>query len=47
MTLKTNENDPNNKGRQRLEIDLRTIWLGVSLSDGTPYSLILFFSVRN
>jgi hypothetical protein len=29
MTLKTNGNDPNNRGRQRLEIDLRSIWLSM------------------
>ncbi len=28
MTLKTNENDPNNRGRQESENALRSIWLG-------------------
>ena len=28
MTLKTNKNDPSNGGRQELEAQLRSIWLG-------------------
>ena len=28
MTLQTNKNDPNNGGRQELEAQLRSIWLG-------------------
>ncbi len=33
MMLKTNENDPNNGGRQESEFALRTIWLGVQDSN--------------
>lgn len=36
MTLKTNENDPDNRGRQQLEIELRSIWLG--MRDSNPRS---------
>ena len=28
MTLQTNKNDPSNGGRQELEAQLRSIWLG-------------------
>ena len=28
MTLQTNKNDPNNRDRQELEAQLRSIWLG-------------------
>ena len=28
MTLQTNKNDPSNGGRQKLEAQLRSIWLG-------------------
>jgi hypothetical protein len=36
MTLQTNKNDPNNGGRQELEAQLRSIWLG--MRDSNPRS---------
>lgn len=36
MTLKTNENDPNNRGRQQEEIELRSIWLRSAELAQTP-----------
>jgi hypothetical protein len=36
MTLKTHENDPNNRGRQQEETELRSIWLG--MRDSNPRS---------
>ncbi len=36
MTLKTNENDPKNRGRQEPEAELRLIWLG--MRDSNPRS---------
>lgn len=29
MALKTNEKDPDNRGRESREFELRTIWLGI------------------
>lgn len=29
MTLKTNQKDPDNRGREAQEFELRTIWLGI------------------
>jgi hypothetical protein len=34
MTLQTNKNDPSNGGRQELEAQLRSIWLG--MRDSNP-----------
>lgn len=47
QTLENNENNRGGQSKTDLESEIRSTWLGVSLTDGTPFSLISSLSVKN